>query len=59
MLKPSLADNDLAWGIRPDHQELLRQVNAALAQWKSDGTLDTILLRWMPYLKEYKALLED
>jgi ABC-type amino acid transport substrate-binding protein len=34
----------------------LLKVNQALAQWKSDGTLDRVLLRWIPYLKKYESL---
>jgi polar amino acid transport system substrate-binding protein len=55
-LAQPLAEDDLAWGIRPDDQDLLRKVNLALAQWKSDGTLDRVLLRWIPYLKKYESL---
>jgi ABC-type amino acid transport substrate-binding protein len=55
-LAQPLAENDLAWGIRPDDQDLLRKVNLALAQWKSDGTLDRVFLRWIPYLKKYESL---
>jgi polar amino acid transport system substrate-binding protein len=55
-LAQPLADDNLAWGIRPDDQDLLRKVNQALAQWKSDGTLDRVLLRWIPYLKKYESL---
>jgi polar amino acid transport system substrate-binding protein len=54
-LAQPLADDDLAWGIRPDDQALLREVNRVLAQWKSDGTLDRVLLRWIPYLKKYES----
>ena len=55
-LAQPLASDDLAWGIRPDDQDLLRKVNLALAQWKSDGTLDRVFLRWIPYLKKYESL---
>jgi len=55
-LAQPLAEDDLAWGIRADDQDLLRKVNLALAQWKSDGTLDRVLLRWIPYLKKYESL---
>ncbi len=55
-LAQPLAEDNLAWGIRPDDQDLLRQVNLALAQWKSDGTLDRVLLHWIPYLKKYESL---
>lgn len=41
------------WGISKGNPELLRQVNALLAQWKKDGTLERILRRWIPYLKSY------
>ena len=34
----------------------LLKVNQALAQWKSDGTLDRVLLHWIPYLKKYESL---
>ena len=55
-LAQPLAENDLAWGIRADDLDLLPQVNMALAQWKSDGTLDRVLLHWIPYLKKYESL---
>ena len=40
----------LAWALRPSDTELLRQINAALAGWKQDGTLAGVLGRWLPYL---------
>jgi polar amino acid transport system substrate-binding protein len=55
-LAQPLAGDDLAWGIRSDNQELLRQVNVVLDRWKSEGTLDRILLVWMPYLHKYESL---
>jgi ABC-type amino acid transport substrate-binding protein len=54
-LRQPLAENNLAWGVRPDNTDLLRQVNAVLARCKSDGTLDKILTRWIPYLKKYES----
>jgi ABC-type amino acid transport substrate-binding protein len=42
------------WGINKDNQELLTRANAALDTWKQDGTLDSILRRWLPYLKTYR-----
>jgi polar amino acid transport system substrate-binding protein len=42
------------WGINKRNLEFLSQVNAVLAQWKKDGTLEGILRRWLPYLKNYK-----
>ena len=58
-MKAPLAENNLAWGVRPDNAELLRQVNAVLTRAKSDGTVDRILTRWIPYLKQYESLLPD
>ena len=55
-LKQPLAEDDLAWGVRPGDPDFLRQVNAVLARCKADGTLDKILDRWIPYLKKYEAL---
>ncbi len=53
-MREPLSQEDLAWGMRPMDKDLLSQVNAVLERWKADGTLDSILLRWMPYLKEYR-----
>lgn len=52
ILQQPLAEDDLAWGLRPGDQALLDEVNAALAGWKADGTLSSILRRWMPYLEQ-------
>ena len=57
-LKAPLAEDDLAWAVRPEDQQLLTQVNAVLARWKQDGTVDSILIRWMPYLRRYQAQLQ-
>jgi len=53
-LKEPLATEELAWAIAPGDEQLLAQVNQALAHWKSDGTLNTTLDHWMPYLKDYR-----
>jgi ABC-type amino acid transport substrate-binding protein len=34
--------------VRRDDTELLLQVNAVLAEWKGDGTLNRILGKWLP-----------
>jgi ABC-type amino acid transport substrate-binding protein len=47
-------DEPLAWGVRREDQELLTTVNGILKEWKSDGTLDQILNRWLPYLEYIK-----
>jgi polar amino acid transport system substrate-binding protein len=49
-----LTTEEFAWGVRPGDKELLAGVNAALAKWKADGSLDRVIDRWMPYLKDYK-----
>jgi ABC-type amino acid transport substrate-binding protein len=41
--------------VRPADTELLAGINTALAKWKANGSLDRVLDRWMPYLKNYKA----
>lgn len=55
-MREPLAENYLAWGVRADDTRFLQQVNAVLARWKTDGTLDQILNRWIPYLKRYEML---
>ncbi|HEY7141691.1 MAG TPA: transporter substrate-binding domain-containing protein, partial [Methylomirabilota bacterium] len=42
---------NLAWGVRRDDPQLLAQVNDILAAWRRDGTLNDVLVRWLPYLK--------
>lgn len=51
-----LNEEKLAWGVRKDDQELLMQVNSILGKWKKDGTLNRVLLRWLPqkYLDRFK-----
>jgi ABC-type amino acid transport substrate-binding protein len=46
----------LAWGIRKDNEALLNQVNSILKKWRGDGTLETVLLKWLPgkYLDKFK-----
>jgi ABC-type amino acid transport substrate-binding protein len=47
---------NLAWGVRKGEDSFYDQVNRALNQWKADGSLDTLLARWLPdkYLKFFK-----
>ena len=51
-----LNEEDLAWGLRKDDGELLMEVDTILAKWKKDGTLERILLRWLPsqYLERFR-----
>ncbi len=48
-----LNEEDLAWGVRRDNEEFLDRVNTILRNWKKDGTLKEILLRWLPYWKNF------
>jgi polar amino acid transport system substrate-binding protein len=49
---PSPLDEQyLAWGVRRDNPELLGAVNQILARWKVDGTVDNVVMRWMPWRK--------
>jgi polar amino acid transport system substrate-binding protein len=57
-LKAPLAEDNLAWAVRPDDQQLLDSVNSILARWKADGTVNAILNRWMPYLGRYETQLQ-
>ncbi len=38
----------IAWGVKKSDTDLLADLNKVLAQWKQDGTLDTIRRRWIP-----------
>jgi polar amino acid transport system substrate-binding protein len=51
-----LNEEKLAWGVRRDDEKLLMEVNSILSKWKMDGTLDRILLKWLPsqYLERFK-----
>lgn len=41
----------LAWAVPKDNPELLTQLNAVLARWKKDGTLDDVLDDWITVRK--------
>jgi len=43
----------LGWGICRDDPQLLTQVNYILRNWKKNGTLKEVLLRWLPYWKKF------
>jgi polar amino acid transport system substrate-binding protein len=48
LLKP-LDEEQLAWAVRLGDDALRAAVNAALARWRTDGTRDRVLARWIPY----------
>lgn len=39
---------ELAWAVHPDNEALRRAADAALARWRADGTLRTLVTRWLP-----------
>ena len=45
-----LNEEPLAWGIHPASSQLKQEINAILGVWRADGTLDTVLHRWVPFL---------
>ena len=47
ILGDTLEETDIAVGINPDREDLLPEVNAFVAQVKSDGTLDDMYDRWV------------
>jgi len=50
-----LNQEQLAWGIRRNDGALLADVNRVLARWRTDGTLDRLLTRWLPYWKRLEG----
>lgn len=41
-----VGEQSLAWAFRPEDEDLRRAANAALARWRSDGTLRRVLESW-------------
>jgi ABC-type amino acid transport substrate-binding protein len=50
-----LNEEDLGWGMRRDDEALRVAVNGVLARWRTDGTRDRIVARWLPYWKRLEA----
>jgi polar amino acid transport system substrate-binding protein len=49
---PKMFTNEyLAWAVRKDNPELLREANAYVAQLKSKGQLQEMVNRWIPFSK--------
>lgn len=46
---PPLDREPLGWGLRQQDAELRSAVDAALERWRSDGTRERILSRWIPF----------
>ena len=47
-----LTQEDFSWGIKPGNTILKQKVNAVLDEWKTDGTLDRLLDRWIPAMAD-------
>ena len=43
----------LGWGVRRGNEELLKQVNFILRNWRQSGTLKQVLGKWLPYWKDF------
>jgi len=50
-----IGDEPLAWAMPRTDDALRQQVNAVLARWRSDGTRDRILARWLPYWQRLES----
>lgn len=42
-----LTDEKLAWAVRSDDVELLAQLNAVVASWRDNGSIDMVLDKWI------------
>jgi ABC-type amino acid transport substrate-binding protein len=49
-----LDEEPLGWGLR-QNDPLRDAADAALARWRTDGTRDRLLTRWMPYWRELEG----
>ena len=45
---PLFAKEEIAWAFRRSSISLRETANQALADWQKDGTLETVLRRWLP-----------
>jgi ABC-type amino acid transport substrate-binding protein len=52
VVRVRLTQEDIAWAFRPQDSRLRDAANGALARWRQDGRLHSILLRWIPYLDD-------
>jgi ABC-type amino acid transport substrate-binding protein len=50
-----LNQEQLGWGLRREDEALRSTVNGLLARWRTDGTRDRILGRWVPYWQRLEA----
>jgi ABC-type amino acid transport substrate-binding protein len=54
MLRQLINEEYLAWGIRRTDQEFGAALNAAVGEWRGDGTLERVILKWLPYWRSLK-----
>jgi polar amino acid transport system substrate-binding protein len=45
-----LTEEHLAWAVRRQDADLLQAANTLLARMKEDGTLTSVIRRWLPYM---------
>jgi ABC-type amino acid transport substrate-binding protein len=50
-----LNEEQLGWGLQRGDETLRSAVNGVLARWRTDGTRDRILGRWVPYWQRLEA----
>jgi len=50
-----LDEEHLGWGMRREDDGLRAAVNGVLARWRTDGTRERILGRWVPYWQRLEA----
>ena len=50
---PLLTREELAWAVRAGDTALLEQANALLGGWQTEGRLDSLIKKWLPYYAEY------
>jgi ABC-type amino acid transport substrate-binding protein len=43
-----LTDGRLAWAMRDEDSALIRDIRRTVNRWRSDGTLQTVVNRWLP-----------
>jgi len=51
----ALDQEPLGWGVRRNDEELRTAMNGVLARWRTDGTRERILSRWVPYWSRLEA----
>ncbi len=50
-----LNEEQLGWGLRQNDEALRSAVNGVLTRWRTDGTRERILARWVPYWQRLEA----